>query len=54
MSIIETKGWYNGNADGYVNNNSKVLIRRYYNNAGYGYGMTNESDITNFRPVIWN
>ena len=55
MSIIETKGWYNGNADGSVNNNAQVLVRTNINNQGYGYSPAIESALSQFyRPVIWN
>lgn len=55
MSIIETKGWYNGNADGSVNNNAQVLVRTNLNNQGYGYSPAIESVLSQFyRPVIWN
>lgn len=55
MSIIETKGWYNGNANGSVNNNAQVLVRTNINNQGYGYSPAIESALSQFyRPVIWN
>ena len=55
MSIIETKGWYNGNTDGSVNNNAQVLVRTNINNQGYGYSPAIESALSQFyRPVIWN
>lgn len=55
MSIIETKGWYNGNSAIGLDNNYKVLIRNNAGNPGYGYGRITETDyIQCFRPVIWN